>query len=56
MSDPIRLLLLRVADGEGESRSIQTPSATDCKGDEGVAQGRSRRFGTVKELFWDIQL
>ena len=56
VSDAIRLLLLRVAEEQRLPFSIQTPNATTAKAMKELDEGRGRRFGTVEELFRDLEL
>ena len=56
VSDAIRLLLLRVAEEQRLPFSIQAPNATTAKAMKELDEGRGRRFGTVEELFRDLEL
>ena len=56
VSDAIRLLLLRVAEEQRLPFSIQAPNVTTAKAMKELDEGRGRRFGTVEELFRDLEL
>ena len=56
VSDAIRLLLLRVADEKQLPFAVQVPNATTLKAMKELDEGKGKRFGSVEELFRDLDL
>ena len=56
VSDAIRLLLLRVADEKQLPFAGQGPNATTLKAMKELDEGKGKRFGSVEELFRDLDL
>ena len=56
VSDAIRLLLLRVADEKRLPFTIQVPNPTTVEAMKELDEGKGQRFGSVEELFRDLDL
>lgn len=54
VSDAIRLLLLRVADGKRLPFTVQVPNAATVKAMKELDKGQGTRFGSAEELFRDL--
>ena len=56
VSDAIRLLLLRVADEKRLPFTIQVPNRATVAAMKELKEGKGRRFGSVEELFRDLDI
>ena len=56
VSDAIRLLLLRVADEKRLPFPIQVPNRATVAAMKELKEGKGRRFGSVEELFRDLDI
>ena len=56
MSDAIRLLLVRVAEEKRLPFTVQVPNPTTVGAMKELEEGRGRRFGSVEELFRDLDI
>ena len=56
MSDAIRLLLLRVAEEKRLPFAVQVPNATTVMAMKELDEGKGQRFGSVEELFHDLDM
>ncbi len=56
VSDAIRLLLLRVADEKRLPFTVQVPNPTTVEAMKELDEGKGQRFGSVEELFRDLDI
>jgi DNA-damage-inducible protein J len=56
MSDAIRLLLLRVAEEKRLPFAVQVPNQSTVEAMKELDQGGGERFGSVEELFRDLDI
>ena len=56
VSDAIRLLLLRVAEEKGLPFTVQVPNRATVAAMKELKEGKGRRFGSVEELFHDLDI
>lgn len=55
-SDAIRLLMLRIADEKRLPFSVQVPTSTTAKAMAELDAGKGKQFGSVDELFQDLEI
>ncbi len=56
VSDAIRLLLLRVADEQRLPFTVQVPNRVTLEAMKELKEGKGQRFGSVEELFSDLDI
>ena len=56
VSDAIRLLLLRVADEKRLPFTVQVPNRATLEAMKELKEGKGQRFGSVEELFRDLDI
>ena len=56
VSDAIRLLLLRVAEEKRLPFAVQVPNPATVEAMKELDEGKGQRFGSVEELFRDLDI
>ena len=56
VSDAIRLLLLRVADEKRLPFTVQVPNRSTLEAMKELDEGKGQRFGSLEELFRDLDI